>query len=248
MTYTIAYLAYALGQATLAVLTFRIWRAERSATALTLMLPMATVVYDNVMIALGSFIGEGALLEVLTVPRFVGHALFTPIWIVGAVSLAVRFGAFARWRKVASVGSWVLYGIMVGIGLLNEVVYFVGEFVSDGDVVYYTNIGRLFTPPPPSLAMLITVLACGLVVWRRASWPWMTVGALAVLLAQIFQGGEAAFVFINSGEVLMSLALYASLVKVRNVEAAEAEAERLSSLIDQALGEGRSGSPDSTNQ
>ena len=223
MTFTLAYLAYAIGQAVLAVLTFRVWLSERTVTAFTLMLPMATVVYDNVMIALGSFIGEGALLEALTVPRFVGHALFTPIWIVGAVSLAIRFGAFAKWRRFASIGSWALYGAMVIVGLLNEVVFFAGEFVADGDVVYYTNVGRLFTPPPPSLAMLVTVLVCGVIIWRRAGWPWMTLGAVAVLVAQVVQGGEAAFVFINSGEVLMSASLYATLIHVRKLEGTSAD-------------------------
>jgi len=228
MIITAAYLLYALGQATLAALTLRIWLRERSATAMALLLPMATVVYDNVMIAAGSSIGEGALLEALTVPRFVGHALFTPLWIVGAVGLAIRYGAFATNKRAVSIASWVIYGSMVAIGLINEVIFFKGEFVSEGAVSYYTNVGRLLTPPPPSLTMLLVVLVCGFIVWKRARWPWMFAGAAGVLLAQVVRGGEAAFVFINSAEVLMAAALYATLVHVRNLEAADSESSATS--------------------
>lgn len=222
--YTIAYFGYALAQGALAIWAFRLWRAERSAAALTLLLPPATVVYDNLMIALGSYIGPGPLLETLTIPRFLGHSLFTPIWIVTAVALALRAGAFEGKERGFVMGSWALYAVMVLVGLYNEVFSFVGEIVYEGDVVYYTNVGRAITPPPPSLTMLIVVLACGVIVaWRtRGRWPWMLLGALPVLLSQAVRGGDAAFVFINSGEVLMSASLVATLWYFRRREAEEA--------------------------
>jgi hypothetical protein len=210
-TYTIAYFAYAAAQAALAVWAFSLVRKERTAWAVALMLPIATVVYDNLIIALGSFIGFGPLLEALTVPRFAGHALFTPIWIVAAVGLAAKSGAFPQRQRPILIGSWILYVFTVAIGLYNEVVSFVGEEVIEGDVIYYTNVGRIFTPPPPSLTMLLIVLICGVIITLRVRWPWMLVGALIVLASQAVRTDAAAFVFINSAEVLMSASLVATL-------------------------------------
>lgn len=221
-TYTAAYFAYAVAQGALGIWAFTLWRKERTAVAFTLMLPPLTVVYDNLAIALGSYIGPGDLLLGLTIPRFAGHALFTPIWIVAAVGLALRAGAFRGRERGFVIGSWALYGVMVVIGLINEVISFVPEFVEEGDVVYYTNVGRVFTPPPPSLTMLLVVLICGLIVaWRtRGRWPWMFLGALPVLASQGMRTDEVAFVLINSSEVLMSLSLVATLVYFRRREAA----------------------------
>ena len=219
-TYTIAYLAYALGQAAIAVWAFTLWRKEKAAWVVALLLPPATVVYDNLAIALGSYVGFGPTLEALTVPRFAGHALFTPIWIVAAVGLAIKAGGFRGRERLFTIGSWALYGAMVIIGLVNEVISFVGEPVVEGDVIYYTNVGRVFTPPPPSLTMLVVVLVCGAVVmWRtRARWPWMLLGSLAVLASQAVRADEAAFVVLNSAEVAMSASLVATLAYLRRRE------------------------------
>lgn len=218
---TVAYFVYAAAQAALAVWAFILWRADRSVGALALLMPIATVWYDNVIIAAGSWIGAGPVLEALTVPRFVGHALFTPAWIVAAVALAVRAGAFAGRQRVAALSSYALYGAMVVVGLLNEVVFFKGELVIEGDVTYYTNVGRLFTPPPPSLTMLVVVLICGALVLWHTRWPWMLLGALPVPASQALSGDGAAFLFINSGEVIMSASLVATLAFIRRREAAQ---------------------------
>lgn len=210
-SHTLAYLGYALAQAALAVWAFRLWRAERSAGAFALLVPISTVVYDNLMIALGSFIGPGPLLEALTVPRFAGHALFTPLWIVAAVHLALKAGAFERHRARVAAGAWGLYGVMAAIGLLNEVVFFRGEWVSEGDVSYYTNVGRILTPPPPSLTMLLVVLVCGVIVLARVRWPWMLLGGLTVLGSQAVRSDTVAFALINSTEVILSTSLVATL-------------------------------------
>ena len=214
-----AYLVYAVAQTAVAAWAFVLWRKERTAGALALLLPIAAVWYDNLVIALGGSIGAGPMLQALTFPRFAGHALLTPLWIVAGVSFAERAGAFGRRARAAVIGSWVLYAAMVVVGLLNEVVFFKGELVSEGDAVYYTNVGRLFTPPPPSLTMLVVVLICGALVLWRTRWPWMLLGALPVPLSQSVRSDGPAFLLVNSGEVLMSVSLVATLAFLQRREA-----------------------------
>lgn len=215
---TTAYLGYALAQAALAVWAFRLWRRDREITSLLLAIPIATVWYDNVIVGIGSWIGAGPLLEALTFPRFLGHALFTPSWIVASVALALRAGAFKGRERLATVTAWVLYVAMIVIGFVNEVVCFTGELVREGDVIYYTNVGRLITPPPPSLVMMLVVLVCGLLVWRHARWPWMFLGGLPVLLSRAIPTDSVSFALVNSGEVIASAALVATLAYLQKRE------------------------------
>jgi hypothetical protein len=214
--YSFAYIGYGILQALLAVWAFVLWRKDRTAGAFMLLLPIATVWYDNLILGLGSAIGAGPALELLTVPRFVGHALFTPSWIIASVMLATRFGAFAGRERIAAIGSWMLYAAMVVVGLFNEIVAFEGELVREADVLYYTNAGRLFTPPPPSLTMLVVVLLVGIyiAVRTRGCWPWMLLGALLVPIGQFLGEEGPMFLIVNLGEVLMSASLVATLAYV----------------------------------
>lgn len=217
-----AYVAYAVAQAGIAIWAFSLWRRDRQSGSLALMLPIAAVWYDNLIVGLGSTIGEGVLLRALTFPRFLGHALLTPIWIVAAVSLAVRAGVFPRRRAAVIRGSWVLYALLVLVGLLNEVVFFRGELIREQDALYYTNVGRILTPPPPSLTMLVIVFVCGVLVLVRTRWPWMLLGALPVPISQGLPSEGPAFALINSAEVLMSLSLVATLAFIQRWEQRDA--------------------------
>ena len=222
--YSIGYIVYGFLQAALAVWAFTLWRKDRTAGAFMLMLPIATVWYDNLIIGLGGVIGAGATLEALTFPRFLGHSLFTPSWIVAGVMLATRFGAFAGRERIAKIGSWVLYAAMVAVGLVNEVISFRGELVREADVLYYTNVGRLITPPPPSLTMTVVVLLAGIyiAVRTRGRWPWLLLGALLVPAGQFAGESGPMFIIVNLGEALMSASLVATLAYVMRRERAEA--------------------------
>lgn len=207
---TAAYVFYTVAQATLAVWAIRLCRRAPSVGAFTLFLPIAAVVYDNAMVALGRFIGDGRLLEILSFPRFLGHALLTPVWIVTAVAFATRAGAFPTAGKQLLEGSWVLYALMVAVGMVNSVVLLEYAPVVQGDLFYYTNAGGLPGPPAPSITMVLVVIACAVLVLRRTRWPWMLVGGLFMLLAAGVPTRLVGFVVSNSGEVVLAAALVAT--------------------------------------
>lgn len=207
---TAAYAFYALAQSALAAWALRLHRRSPSVGAFTLVLPIAAVVYDNAIVAFGSFIGDGRLLEVLSFPRFLGHALLTPIWIVTAVAFAIRAGAFVTAGERLLRGSWVLYALMVVVGIVNSVVLLEYAPVAQGDLFYYTNAGGLPGPPAPSITMVLVVIACAVLVWRRARWPWMLAGGLFMLLAAGIPTRLVGFVVSNSGEVVLAAALVAT--------------------------------------
>lgn len=217
MLHTTAYATYALAQGLLAIWAISLFRKDRTLTSLAVLAPVAAVVWDNSVIAIGSFLGAGPLLELLTFPRFLGHALFTPSWIIAATGLALRAGVLGRHGRKIFSGSLVLYFVMVGIGLVNEVIFYRGQLVEEADVVYYTNIGRLFTPPPPSLTMTLVVLVMGVLLIRRR-WIWLALGPVLMVGSQALGGDGFVFILINSAEVAMSATMIATLAWVMRTE------------------------------
>jgi hypothetical protein len=208
-----AFVFFALAQATLAALAIRLLRRRPSLSLLMLALPIAAVVWDNAIMVLGAPLlnsGHDAALVALSWPRFIGHAVFTPAWIVAAIGLCRQTGA--RWAAtpVANAGQWVLYGFAMLAGVMRYVVFLQMSPVWDGGMFYYTNTGTFPGPPLGSITMLVTVLVCGFVVWRKSGVPWMLLGSLFMLATQLIPREIVGFLVTNSGEVIMAASLVAT--------------------------------------
>ncbi|MCL2481983.1 MAG: hypothetical protein FWF43_00920 [Propionibacteriaceae bacterium] len=208
--YTLIYACCAIAQAVLAIFAIRLFIKERSVSTLALILPTAAVVWDNSIVALGASIGDGPLLVGLSWPRFIGHALFTPAWIITGIGFAQRAGArFLRHRAI-TVGQWVVYAVCVVLGLLRSVFFLKMDPVSESGLFYYHNAGTFPGPPFGSIIMLFVVLLCGIGVWRLAKTPWMFLGSVYMLVVSVIPTTIAGFVFSNTGEVVMAASLVAT--------------------------------------
>ncbi|MBL8057394.1 MAG: hypothetical protein JNK29_11880 [Anaerolineales bacterium] len=166
------------------------------------------LVYDNLVIAAGSWLGEGALLRALNVPRFVIHALLTPLLCIFAVGAARRAGlAWAQSRAVhaavclaaTALVAWGGYWDIVRLDLVPARFF---------DTLRYVNHGA---PPGPPLGAVITILVLvgvGALLWRRVRWPWLLLGGAVMFLAA---GAGAQLVAVgNLGEIALTGALLAT--------------------------------------
>lgn len=205
--YTFIYAACALAQLVLAVLAIRLFARRHSLSAFMLIIPIAAVVWDNSIVALGATIGNGPLLVALSWPRFIGHALFTPLWIITAVGFATRAGAKRLATKPILVGQWALYALCVVLGFLRSVVYLVMVPATQGGLFYYRNGGTFPGPPFGSITMLLVVLICAVVLWRLTKSPWMFLGGLFMLIVSVVPTEIIGFALSNTGEVVMAASL-----------------------------------------
>ncbi|MCL2807520.1 MAG: hypothetical protein FWD27_05070 [Coriobacteriia bacterium] len=213
---TFMYIVCAVAQAILAVIAIRLYMKDRAIGTLMLVLPIAAVVWDNTIVALGATIGEGSLLMALSWPRYIGHALFTPAWIVAGVSFAQRSGAQWLNTKAVNVGQWVLYAVCVVLGFLRSVVFLNMELVAEGGLLYYRNASGFPGPPFGSVIMLFVVLACAVIVWRKIKSPWMFLGSLFMLISVGVPAAVIGFDLTNLGEVVMAASLvYTGYVLLR---------------------------------
>ena len=207
---TAAYIGFALAQLVLAIWAFVLFSRRRSLGAFAVALPIALLVWDNAIVALGAPIGDGPLLIALSWPRFVGHALLTPIWILTAFEYARRVGVERLQNRGSLVAQWALYGAMAALGFVRSVILLRFEPVIQGDLFYYTNGGGFPGPPIPALVMVVAVIVSGVLVLRRTGWAWMLVGGVTMFVAAAVPISVAGFFVSNAGEVGLSLALVAT--------------------------------------
>ena len=207
---TAAYIGFALAQLALAVWAFVLFFRRPSLGAFAVALPIALLVWDNAVVAAGATIGDGPLLIALSWPRFIGHAVLTPVWILTGFEYARRAGAQRLQGRGSVIVQWVLYLAMVALGVVRSVILLRFEPVTQGDLFYYTNGGGFPGPPIPALVMVVVVIAAGFVLLRRRGWPWMLVGGITMFIAAAIPVSLAGFLVSNGGEVALSLSLVAT--------------------------------------
>ncbi len=204
---TALYALFAVVQLALGVWAVALYRRRPSLGAFTVALPIVLLVWDNAVVAIGAAVGEGALLRLLSYPRFAGHAFLTPIWIITAFEFARRAGVPWLQSRGSRVAEWVLYGAMVVLGVIRSLVLLDMQPVRQAELLYYTNKGGFPGPPIPALVMVLVVIVVGFLLLRRLGWPWMLIGGVVMFLAAAVPTSAVGFWVSNLGEVALSLAL-----------------------------------------
>jgi hypothetical protein len=154
---------------------------------------MIALPYDTGIVALGSTIGEGDLLRMLSAPRLNWFYLTAPLLMIIAGGIARR--ADFRWAQSN--------GVMVALGLLT-----LGFIVYDAprifqvpalypacfeDVLRYVSSvkpAQACTPgqvgidvggtvPWAGLAGMLVLLVVGVQLWWKRGWPWLVLGSIA---------------------------------------------------------------------
>lgn len=192
----------AAGQLALAVALARYVRTAPGRLTLIPALTCAALVWDNGVIALGAAIGEGTLLEALNTPRFVLHALLTPLLVVWALTAAERAGVRAASRPPLRIAAGVLTLLLIVAGTAHDIV---GLSLSPEEwhgVLRYANDAPSPVGPLPAIVTGLVVLGAGIAVWRRTGFAPLAVTAAVMVVVS----GAAAGIPVlgNAGEVVLA--------------------------------------------
>lgn len=165
------------------------------------------LVYDNGIVAVGALIGPGELLRDLTLPRFLAHALVTPLLVIAAVGLAR--GADAAWAHSRWVHTlfWCVASALICYGVLVDVTGLDLVAVREGGTLRYTAAEP--AAPVPAIVTILVLLTVGAALIRRGG-VWMAAGAVTMFVLSSLPSAPLAVG--NMGEValLLGLAITAS--------------------------------------
>lgn len=209
---SIIFLAFAVTYAGL--LVWGIMLAARTGRWLTPanipLLVIAALVYDNLIIGIGRWIGEGALLEGLNLARFWIHAAITPLLVAWALHAIRRAGfgwAQARWYQVVSIGAavalmigeyfWELQGLQI---VPNE----------EYGALSYGSAEPPTGPPVMVLVVAAFLLVAGAMVWRKQKWPWLVVGAVVMTIGSAIELPIESGAITNAFELVLLISILAT--------------------------------------
>lgn len=211
--YSELFLAQTLLQAVLFVWLWRIWKSTGLLIAALLLVPQFGLVWDNLIVGLGRFIGFSPLLEALSWPRFWLHWLFGT-WLIVAAGVALRLADFAFMRGTRPM--LIFCSLTVALMMFDLPHFWRDSLhpVCEFDLIRYSTAVSADTlcfadqqvvrasPPLPSIITCFVVILCGALLMLRRRFPWMFFGGVLMLASAM--PPLRNFKLDNFGEILIA--------------------------------------------
>ena len=212
-----AFLAIAVVDFAVLVYAFRLYRQYPSTAQWLATVPFGLLWYDNVVIGLGSTIGEGELLIQLNTVRFLAHYVFLPFAIVavGAIARQAGFKWAQPWFFMAGVASLATYFILYDLYLFKNSTFYPSCFA---DTLRYTTSISTYTacgpdaavgagqsiPPVPALTLSNLQIVFGAYLWWKVGFKWLFLVSVGVLVLFASPYSATGGIFSNIGEPIIS--------------------------------------------
>ncbi|SHN23777.1 hypothetical protein [Gracilibacillus kekensis] len=188
-----------------AYMILMIWTFKSSQKELTyrsfLYLIIIGLLYDNLILAVGRFVGTGELLEILNLGRYWIHALVTPTLVL--FSYGILKLAEVSWMK-HNIVKWlsVIVAIMLSVIEILMVLQLELKPIWDNGVLQYISTSSTNHPPYMIIGVTCVLLIGGFIVYRKTKWKWMLIGTV------IMGVGSALSSFLPSGAVTNGFELF----------------------------------------
>jgi len=211
--YSELFLVQTLLQAVLFVWLWRIWKSTGLLIAALLLVPQFGLVWDNLIVGVGRFIGFSPLLEALSWPRFWLHWLFGSWLIVGA-GVALRLANFEFMRGTRPM---LLFCSLTLALMMFDLPHFWRDSlhpVCEFDLIRYSTAVSAdnlcnpeqqvvrASPPLPSIITCFVVIISGAILMLRRRFPWMFAGGVLMLASAM--PPLRNFKLDNFGEILIA--------------------------------------------
>lgn len=174
---------------------------------------LLTLAFDNLVVGLGPYLLPSGIYDILSTLRFWGHAILLPLLLVFVASAWCGFtGSGPVWPVRLA---WMLAGLAIAYGYFFDL-----ASLSLAPAEYYPRLVATDGQPPyATIIVNLLVVIAGAWVWRRASWPWLFLGALQIFVINgALAGREWGFIAGNAAELLFAVSLLGTLKRVMNLQ------------------------------
>ncbi len=199
---TIIFLLLTVVQVVCLGFALRHYQKTRSLYDLLPVIVITGLVYDNLVIAMGGFIGAGEPLKALNAPRFVIHGLATPLLMIWGFGVARRAGLGWAQSRRNHIIMCTAATLLIALGLYSDVIRLDLVLKVEQGITRYVNIGGIKGPPIPSIITIIVLIVIGIGIWRKGKSAGLAVGSTLMFIGAM--AGTALLGVGNAAEIAMS--------------------------------------------
>jgi hypothetical protein len=167
------------------------------------------LVYDNLVLAMGSIIGKGSFLEAMNSLRYWLHAFFTPLLILFSWEAIRETGI--RWMKGRT--GFILAGVitvsMIIAELIQNTIGLKLEPAQKYGVLSYESAGS-HGPPIMIIGVTLALLLAGVILWKKLKWKWMAIGVILMGIGSALQIPVESDAATNGFELILLISLWAT--------------------------------------
>ncbi len=177
-----------------------------------LLVVMLGLIYDNGLLAIGLFIGEGSTLETLNLWRFLGHAFFTPTLVLFALGIGRH--AKLQWaKKNVTLYSFLLITITLIVYEITEIMHQTLQPVVEYGILRYTLVGAHSGPPIMVLIVTFILLLVSFSLFRHTKWNVMLIGVVLMIAGSAIPLPIESGAVTNTFELIFMTALMMTMSK-----------------------------------
>jgi len=171
-----------------------------------LILVLLGLVYDNLTIVFGKWIGEGRILELLSFLRYLMHALWTPTLFLFALEIGIRTGWIKQKKMLWKGLAWLLTLGFIGYEFFSSIIGLELKATwKYGQLTYESVATSGFSIMPIILHIIFVIIGIWLI--KKYRYPWLFIGTIIMILGGIFMIWVKSEPMMNGCEWLFMLSL-----------------------------------------
>jgi hypothetical protein len=192
---------------TLCHLVFFVWalllyQQSHRLGLVVLIVIIAAIAYDNLIVSIGKWIGEGKTLLWLSQPRFICHVLLTPLSLVAAFSFCLQANLEWATNPIAIRLIWLASIVLITAEILTYYKKFTPTPIWDRCTLRYTNSAYKCLPVA-SIITTILVGVVGAVIWQQLGYPWLLVSSIVMFIGGAIPQRIAGAIVCSGVEVIL---------------------------------------------
>lgn len=167
------------------------------------------LIYDTIIVSIGTSIGESNLLYTLNIGRFVIHAVFTPFLLYTGAKLLNSYRSNNNKKEISSL---IVWGFIISLILLGVFTHLIGMSIEarlfDG-ILYYTQSGDHKSFPYASVAVVVIFIGIGIDTMRNSSkksW-FLLAGSIAIFVLSAIPSSIFGIAFGSFGELILVMSI-----------------------------------------